>query len=124
MIGSNSSVLKSLIAIKRDPSLSPVLSWLLESLRDVDQRNRRMSGEALYRGQGEAQTLEAVMPGERSIVLIGSRDEPPLWRRPNDTRMDSVDQLVSVDLATGRMGVYGFRVNHFLEVMVEGFAKS
>lgn len=54
--------------------------------------------------------LEAVMPGERSVVLIGPKAETPLWRSPNDTRPDAVDQLISVDLATGRMGVYGFRV--------------
>ena len=79
MIGSNSSVLKSLIAIKRDPSLSPVLSWLLESLRDVDQRNRRMSGEALYRGQGEAQTLEAIITeinnADSNLAKVGQLEE-------------------------------------------------
>jgi hypothetical protein len=51
------------------------------------------------------------MPGETSVVLMGSRDEPPLFPGYNSTdRAESVDQLVSVDLATGRLGVYGFRI--------------
>lgn len=55
--------------------------------------------------------LQAVMPGETSVVLMGSRDEPPLFPRPNSSnRPESIDQLVAVDLATGRLGAYGFRI--------------
>lgn len=68
------------------------------------------AGKVLWTAELPVQALEAVMPGEKSVVLIGRRDEEPLWRRPNDRRTESVNQLVSVDLATGRMGVYGFRV--------------
>ena len=50
------------------------------------------------------------MPGEGSVVLLGRRDEPPLFRSRNSNRPDSIDQLVSVDLATGALGVYGFRI--------------
>jgi len=55
--------------------------------------------------------LQAVMPGETSVVLMGSRDEAPLFPRPNSAnRPESIDQLVSVDLKTGALGVYGFRI--------------
>jgi hypothetical protein len=68
------------------------------------------AGKVLWTADLPVETLEAVLPGERSIVLIGRRGEAPLLKRPNDTSLDSVHQLVSVDIATGRMGVYGFRV--------------
>lgn len=61
MIEANVLVLKGLIAIKRDPGLAPVIAWLSESLEDADKRNRRTVGEVLYRGQGEAQTLEEIL---------------------------------------------------------------
>lgn len=67
-------------------------------------------GKVLWTADLPVEQLEAVMPGERSIVLIGRRDEDPLLRRVNDTSRDSVNQLISLDKATGRMGVYGFRV--------------
>jgi hypothetical protein len=55
--------------------------------------------------------LQAVMPGETSVVLMGSRDEAPLFPNANSSnRPESIDQLVSVDLATGRLGAYGFRI--------------
>jgi hypothetical protein len=55
--------------------------------------------------------LQAVMPGKTSVVLMGSRDEAPLFQNSNSSnRSESVDQLVSVDLATGRLGIYGFRI--------------
>jgi hypothetical protein len=58
-----------------------------------------------------AEALEAVMPGEGALVLLGRRDEPPLFpSRRSSKRPDSVDQLISVDLATGALGVYGFRI--------------
>ena len=56
------------------------------------------------------QEIEAVLPGENALVLIGRRDEPPLFRRRDTDRPESVDQLVSVDLATGKLGAYGFRI--------------
>lgn len=68
------------------------------------------AGKVLWTADLPVETLEAVMPGERSIVLIGRHEQEPLLRRPNDTSRDRVPQLVSVDIATGRMGVYGFRV--------------
>lgn len=52
--------------------------------------------------------LEAVMPGETSVAIYGRRDEPPLFGR--DKQPDSVDQLVTIDYATGRMAAYGFRI--------------
>lgn len=67
-------------------------------------------GKVLWTADLPVESLEAVMPGERSIVMIGSREQPPLLPRPNDSSRDSVDQLVTIDIATGRMGVYGFRV--------------
>jgi hypothetical protein len=68
------------------------------------------AGKELWTAELPVETLEAVMPGERSIVLIGRHEQEPLLRRPNDTSRDRVPQLVSVDIATGRMGIYGFRV--------------
>jgi hypothetical protein len=68
------------------------------------------AGKVLWTAELPVETLEAVLPGERSIVLIGRHEQAPLLPRPNDTSRDSVHQLVSVDIATGRMGVYGFRV--------------
>lgn len=52
--------------------------------------------------------LEAVMPGKTSVAIYGRRDEPPLFGR--DRRPESVDQLIAIDYATGRMGAYGFRI--------------
>jgi hypothetical protein len=52
--------------------------------------------------------LEAVMPGESSLVIYGRRDEPPLFAR--DKRPESVDQLVAIDNATGHVSAYGFRI--------------
>jgi len=56
------------------------------------------------------QAIEAVMPGEGTLVMLGRRDEPPLFPRRDTTRPESVDQLVSIDLATGALAAYGFRV--------------
>jgi outer membrane protein assembly factor BamB len=55
-------------------------------------------------------SLESVMPGETSVVLHGHRDEKDPMRPANDKLAVSVDQLVAVDAATGKLGVYGFKV--------------
>jgi len=55
------------------------------------------------------EAIEDVMPGEGSLVLVGRREEPPLFNTRN-ARPESVDQLVSIDLATGALSVYGFRI--------------
>lgn len=58
-----------------------------------------------------ANALEAVMPGEGAVVLLGRRDEAPLFPRRNASNLpESIDQLISVDLATGALGAYGFRI--------------
>lgn len=67
-------------------------------------------GKPLWTAALPIARLEAVMPGERTIVLLGRRDEMSPRRTPNDNLPVSVDQLVSVDLKTGVQGVYGFRV--------------
>lgn len=55
--------------------------------------------------------LEAVMPGETNIVLQGYRPEEDPNRGLNSSNVPiDVDQLVSVDYATGRIGAYGFLV--------------
>jgi len=56
------------------------------------------------------QALESVMPGEGSLVLLGAREEPGPRRSPSSRDTVSVDQLVAIDLASGRMGAYGFKV--------------
>lgn len=66
-------------------------------------------GAPLWTSDLPLQALEAVLPGERTVVLVGRRDEPPLFRA-RDNRPESIDQLVSVDLASGRVGAYGFRI--------------
>ncbi len=68
-------------------------------------------GRPLWTADLPLQALEAVMPGDRAVVLLGRRDEPPLFpRRFEPQRPESVDQLVFVDLATGAVGAYGFRI--------------
>lgn len=55
--------------------------------------------------------LEAVMPGEAGVVLQGYRPEEDPNRGLNSSNIPiDVDQIVSVDYATGKMGVYGFLV--------------
>lgn len=66
------------------------------------------AGRPLWTTDLPIEELDAVMPGEASLVLLGRRDEPPLFRRRD--RPESVDQLVAVDLATGRTSAYGFRI--------------
>jgi hypothetical protein len=66
-------------------------------------------GKPLWTADLPLEKLEAVLPGERTLVLVGRRDEPPLFRT-RDNRPESVDQLVSVDVATGRLATYGFRI--------------
>jgi len=68
------------------------------------------AGKALWTVELPMQALESVMPGEGSLVLLGARDEPGPRRGPNSRDTVSVDQLVAVDLASGRMGAYGFKV--------------
>lgn len=65
-------------------------------------------GKPLWTVDLPATALEAVMPGETSVVILGRRDEPPLFGR--DRRPESIDQLIAVDYATGRIGAYGFRI--------------
>lgn len=65
-------------------------------------------GKPLWTVDLPVTALEAVMPGESSVVIYGRRDEPPLFGR--DKRPESVDQLVAIDYATGRVGAYGFRI--------------
>jgi hypothetical protein len=66
-------------------------------------------GKPVWSADLPVKEIEAVMPGETSVALIGRREEPPLFRR-RDGRTESVDQLVSVDLATGKLSAYGFRI--------------
>ncbi len=65
-------------------------------------------GKPVWTAELPVSGIEAVMPGEGSVVLLGRRDEPPLFGR--EKRPESVDQLVAVDYATGKVGAYGFRV--------------
>jgi hypothetical protein len=65
-------------------------------------------GKPLWTVDLPLEALEAVMPGETSVVIYGRRDEPPLFGR--EKRPESVDQLVAIDYATGAMGAYGFRI--------------
>lgn len=66
-------------------------------------------GKVIWTADLPMQGVEAVMPGETSIVLTGRRDEETGARKPGD-RLVSVDQLVAIDYATGKMGAYGFLV--------------
>lgn len=65
-------------------------------------------GKPLWTVELPATALEAVMPGEGSVVIYGRRDEPPLFGR--EKRPESVDQLMAVDYATGAISTYGFRI--------------
>lgn len=66
-------------------------------------------GKPAWTADLPVESLEAVMPGETTLVLLGARNEPPLVRR-RGWRPESVDHLVTIDLATGRQSVYGLRV--------------
>lgn len=66
------------------------------------------AGRVLWTADLPMSRLDAVMPGERTLTLLGSRPErDPM--RPRERRMIEVDQLAVVDLANGRTGLYGFR---------------
>jgi hypothetical protein len=54
--------------------------------------------------------IEAVLPGDGSVVLVGSRPEKPSWRRVGETRLEDVDQVAAVQYATGAVGIYGLKV--------------
>jgi len=66
-------------------------------------------GRALWTADLPLTSLDAVAPGERNVVLIGRRDEPPLFKT-RDNRPESIPQLVSVDFTSGRVSGYGFRI--------------
>lgn len=68
------------------------------------------AGRLVWTADLPIEALEAVLPGEESIVLYGRRDERRNLRRADDPNTVSVGQLVAVDLASGRVGAYGFRV--------------
>ena len=65
-------------------------------------------GRVLWTASLPMSRLDAVMPGERTLTLLGSRPEPDL-ARPRERAPVEVDQLVTVDLQTGRTSPYGFR---------------
>ncbi len=67
------------------------------------------AGKVLWTAPLPISRLESVMPGDRTLMLLGRRDEPQT--NPSRSNVpESVDQLISVDLATGRSAVYGFKV--------------
>lgn len=66
-------------------------------------------GKVIWTAKLPMQGVEAVMPGETSVVLTGRRDEDSLKRRPNDLPT-SIDQLVAIDYATGKAGGYSFLI--------------
>ncbi|MGZ8406528.1 MAG: PA2928 family protein [Caulobacteraceae bacterium] len=55
------------------------------------------------------QRLNAVMPGEGTIVLLGTRPETG-HRGPHEKMPIDVDQLVTIDLVTGARTAYGFHI--------------
>ncbi|MDP3659070.1 PA2928 family protein [Phenylobacterium sp.] len=65
------------------------------------------NGKVAWTADLPLNAIDSVMPGEGSVLMHGYRDEEPTRR---DRRPDPTPQLVAVDLATGRMGVYGFKV--------------
>lgn len=94
----------------REPDSVLVLHW--DSLGEEGQlklsRVAGPAGRVLWTADLPMARLDAVMPGERTLVLMGSRREPDL-RRPRERQTVEVDQLAAVDLQTGRTGLYGFR---------------
>ena len=66
-------------------------------------------GKVLWTVNLPMQGIEAVMPGETAIAFTGRRDEDRGRGRPSD-RVVSVDQVVAVDYATGKMGAYGLLI--------------
>lgn len=68
------------------------------------------AGRVVWTADLPIEALEAVLPGKASIVLYGRRDERRSLRRADDPNTVSVGQLVAIDLASGRVGAYGFRV--------------
>lgn len=65
-------------------------------------------GRLLWTADLPMARMDAVMPGEKTLALLGSRPEPDLVR-PRERRPVQVDQLVLVDLETGRASSFGFR---------------
>lgn len=66
------------------------------------------AGRVLWTAELPMARLDAVMPGEETLVLLGSQPEPDM-ARPRDRVPVEVDQLVIVDLASGRTTPFGFR---------------
>lgn len=63
-------------------------------------------GKPLWTADLPIDKLEAVMAGDGSVVLEGRREEPGPGRKTVDAYAVSVDHIIAVDLATGRMGDY------------------
>lgn len=66
-------------------------------------------GKVLWTAALPMQAVEAVMPGKTSLTVLGRQDDDRPRRSPSDLP-DSIDQLVAIDYATGRVGGYGFLI--------------
>lgn len=97
-----------LLLFKPDSLL--VLHWgrLGEDGRIRLSRVAGPAGRVLWTADLPMARLDAVMPGEATLALLGSRTEPDLVR-PRERLPVEVDQLAVVDLTTGRTTSYGFR---------------
>ena len=54
-------LLRSMASLRYDNRFMVVLEWLRASLAEQDFKNRRLSGDALMRGQGLSLCLERVL---------------------------------------------------------------
>ena len=67
-------------------------------------------GKPLWTADLPMNRIEAVMPGETSLAMVGSRPEKATWRGGSNNLPEDVDQVVTVDYATGAVGAYGLKV--------------
>ncbi|MDP3658824.1 PA2928 family protein [Phenylobacterium sp.] len=68
------------------------------------------SGRALWTTDLPASHIESAMPGATSLAILARRYEDGLRSGPNDVHLINAPQMLAVDLASGRLGVYGMRV--------------
>ena len=61
MIQVDERLLKAMAGLRYDDRFKIVIEWFRESLADQDRKARRLSGDQLYRAQGESLCLERLL---------------------------------------------------------------
>jgi hypothetical protein len=65
-------------------------------------------GRVVWQAQLPMSMLQCVMPGERSVALVGVEYLPAADQRPRDPMHGASQMLVSIDLSSGRVSAHDF----------------